>query len=618
MLFQMKNKKEVKPMRTFLRTLVFFLSLSTSLTAGLTCPYGCANAESNPRIRDAQYFFNQFFWQINLLRDGFSSDREDTKEVWVLWEPDHDTFEDEDYFTYDLYAFDRECLGSEKHFSIKSFNFSTYINALEALFFARQDIYDFYNGIERKYARKIEKIKKKIINFEASYEEYCNEEMPFGYISNPKEFKKDLLNDIAICQKMLRINAEEQTHDLDLYFNTQTKIDSIYKTILNRCIRMHQWTGTYYERGFLHFHLGEIPDSLDDIKTFIDRTDPEDLPSETFLTKGQIESEAGLYQEAVISLSAAIEKNPQNSAAYFERAAAYFELENFDLSLKDYLASGIKPQPLSSEDLIPFSLGLTKGILKGGVRAGEEFIPNLYHSLQGLSEGLWALAKDPVQVSKEFVQAAEACADYVRTHTPQETLTKLVPELQELINGWDTLGNEQRGEIIGNVIGSYGVEIFAGAGITKVMKAYRELKMADRMLTFEAMAKSETNKSLLKLEAAARAKTRKEVLQHGNLKVLPDRQGKHLVNHKNYQLKRNRSIVADHNDLQEIANELAGTGIRDSNALPGRPGYKEIVNVKKFFGWVVNPKTGEKTETTWAKIHYSKDGIHFVPTLPRK
>lgn len=48
------------------------------------------------------------------------------------------------------------------------------------------------------------------------------------------------------------------------------------------------------------------------------------------------------------------------------------------------------------------------------------------------------------------------------------------------------------------------------------------------------------------------------------------------------------------------------------------PGYKEVVNFEEFIGYVVDEHTKEKIATTWGKIHYSKDGVHIVPTLRKK
>jgi hypothetical protein len=106
-----------------------------------------------------------------------------------------------------------------------------------------------------------------------------------------------------------------------------------------------------------------------------------------------------------------------------------------------------------------------------------------------------------------------------------------------------------------------GVDIFAGVGLTKVMKSYRELKRANNLLTFEAMAISERNKSLIQLEAARRAQARKEILQCGNLKIQPDKQGKHLIDHKNYILSDRKSIL-EHPNPQKLIDEFAGKGMK--------------------------------------------------------
>lgn len=63
-------------------------------------------------------------------------------------------------------------------------------------------------------------------------------------------------------------------------------------------------------------------------------------------------------------------------------------------------------------------------------------------------------------------------------------------------------------------------------------------------------------------------------------------------------------------------NKFAGTGIKRTSATPGMPGYQELVNFKEFIGYNVKKETGERTATTWGKIHYAKDGVHVVPALP--
>ena len=289
---------------------------------------------------------------------------------------------------------------------------------------------------------------------------------------------------------------------------------------------------------FFDYLDGNILDALDRIggaakkKASLEETN--ELRDKALLLKGRSELEAGLYADAILTLSEFIDKNPNNKDVYVERAGAYFELGDFDSSLNDYLTSQVKPEPipLNAQDMIAFSLGLTKGIAQGGVEAGVEFIPSILSSLHGISQGLWAFAQDPVQISKNFVEASQNCIQFIKDHSLKEAFDTLAPELKDLIEKWDQLEHVKKGEIVGNIIGKYGVDIFIAGGVAKGMKAFRELKRANDLLTFEAMALSERNRALIRLEAANRAQRRQEILKKGNLKIQQDKQGKHIVGHK--------------------------------------------------------------------------------------
>ncbi len=130
------------------------------------------------------------------------------------------------------------------------------------------------------------------------------------------------------------------------------------------------------------------------------------------------------------------------------------------------------------------------------------------------------------------------------------------------------------------------------------------------------MAISERNKTLIALEATARAQTRKEVLRHANLRIQWDKQGKHIQGHKNFEQLRNRSILV-HSNPQKLVDEFSGKGMKAAKVRPGTAGYQEIIDFKEFVGYTVNSSTGEKVATSWGKIHYANDGVHIVPTEPR-
>jgi hypothetical protein len=97
-------------------------------------------------------------------------------------------------------------------------------------------------------------------------------------------------------------------------------------------------------------------------------------------------------------------------------------------------------------------------------------------------------------------------------------------------------------------------------------------------------------------------------------KINPDKQGKHIPGHKNFQP--GKSIFT-HPNPQALVNKFAGKGQPVSNNVPkGQPGYKERVDFREVIGKYIDPTTGQSVSTTKGIIHYSKDGVHIVPARP--
>ena len=117
----------------------------------------------------------------------------------------------------------------------------------------------------------------------------------------------------------------------------------------------------------------------------------------------------------------------------------------------------------------------------------------------------------------------------------------MVPELRELIQNYDQLDDYEKGSLIGEVIGRYGVDILACKYSTKAVKAYTELKKANQAMTLEALASPATKQKILE-EAGKYWAHRETTLKNGNLKVQWGKQGKHVVGDNNYVPRRNRSI----------------------------------------------------------------------------
>jgi tetratricopeptide (TPR) repeat protein len=427
---------------------------------------------------------------------------------------------------------------------------------------------------------------------------------------------REILSSLTLFQRYCSEEIEELEEDI------REKFLSLY----GECLQKHPHPKIFYERGMVRFHLGETLDSLDDIKELISFAEKnnhsEFLTSDLYLKEGLGLSEIISYDEAIVSLTKAIEKDPKNKEAYFERAFAYFEKGKFDQALADYLASGFKPHKVDPKKIkafnpLKFSQGLLSGMLKGSKESAVEFVPSLLGSLQGINRGVWALVSNPLKVSQDFLEASYICVQYMKENTSYENLSKLAPELQECLKKWYELDHKTKGQYIGHVIGKYGVDIFMGAGCMKAVHAYRELRRANALLTLESVAHSPKLQKKILNQAAKQATARETILKNRSLKIKWDSQGKHLIDHKNYEPNRFRSILT-HKDPQKLVNDFAGKGLRSSGDIPGVPGYKEIINFKEPIGYHVNKETGEKIATTWGKIHYAKDGVHLVPTMPRK
>jgi len=99
-----------------------------------------------------------------------------------------------------------------------------------------------------------------------------------------------------------------------------------------------------------------------------------------------------------------------------------------------------------------------------------------------------------------------------------------------------------------------------------------------------------------------------------NIKIHWGRQNKHIEGTNNYQ--KGKSIL-QHSDPERLIKVHGGSGLQ-VRGTPGEVGYQEVINFKEHVGLSICEKTGTKVSTTWGKIHYSKEGAHIVPTVPRQ
>lgn len=78
-----------------------------------------------------------------------------------------------------------------------------------------------------------------------------------------------------------------------------------------------------------------------------------------------------------------------------------------------------------------------------------------------------------------------------------------------------------------------------------------------------------------------------------------------------------KPTVLTHPNPELLVQEYAGTGFKYSGGIPGTSGYIEDVDFNEVIGYTIALTTGIKTLTRWGKIHYSKGGVHIIPTNPR-
>lgn len=97
-------------------------------------------------------------------------------------------------------------------------------------------------------------------------------------------------------------------------------------------------------------------------------------------------------------------------------------------------------------------------------------------------------------------------------------------------------------------------------------------------------------------------------------KIESGKQGKHIRGHNNY-LEGRSYLTITEKEAQELVNKYAGTGFLQRDR-KGIWKHKEIIECDKIIGMNVDLETGRETKTNRFVIHYSKNGVHIVPTRP--
>jgi tetratricopeptide (TPR) repeat protein len=420
-------------------------------------------------------------------------------------------------------------------------------------------------------------------------------------------------------------NTELRSRLNTQFADLSTQIQEVlkgYDHIFEECSRLHNAPSAYYELALKQFERGNYVEAIEELKSLLDKVKLEslepNLASNIYSSKGSAEIETLEYDDAILSLSQAINLNPSNPDAYFDRAIAYFESGQPELSLQDYLNQGkdILFKPYQDEPYFKeFSAGFAKGGLNGIQEATTEFLPSIYNSISGVGNFLWLTIQHPIDTPKQLVGSTIEFCNYLRTCDKAELAEMLVPEMYELVVDWDKLTHERRGELLGYSLGKYGLDILlpvASVKGLKYVKTFHDIKRAERLGTLQTLAKSTESREGLIQRAVKWRSTRKACLAKAQLEI--DKHTKHVPGAWNYE--EGKGIMT-HPDPQKLLTKHAGRG-QKIKGIPGQPDYRERVDFGEIIGYYVDEDTKVKTLTTNGTIRYSKKGAHIVPATPNE
>ena len=337
-----------------------------------------------------------------------------------------------------------------------------------------------------------------------AYRETCLKKAQEKYQESFLEKVSTLVNDAYPI-----MDREKETYFLPLLEEARTYFKQIHET----CQQQHKAPASFYNQAICFFLEGDQLRAIECIEKLFNRIDLENienhLASDICLYKGSAEREVALFDEAIKSLNLAIQRDPRNKNALLERALTYLEQGNFEQALTDYLGTEVEVKSLGDTvtHYFDFSVGLISGIREGGIESVADFVPSMFSSLKGIGHGLWAFALDPQDVSVQMYSTCKEMVTFLRENSTLKIAQALIPEVRELVENTERLSKRREGELIGHIIGKYGTDFFAIAGMSKGVKAYRSLKKANEILTLEALKDLRKAETLTEISQAWWRKT---------------------------------------------------------------------------------------------------------------
>lgn len=291
----------------------------------------------------------------------------------------------------------------------------------------------------------------------------------------------------------------------DQVYQTLQKVHDKFLDVYSSCLARHPHPAIYYERSLIHMQSGDMKSALRDVTAMMELSQKKPFLNSEFVTThvyqrlGETYAALNRQDEAIEAFSQSIAKDLSNGEAYFLRAAALFEkgdvvhaLEDYHLSKKGDLLAHV-PVKTSSE----FRDGLLRGLKDGGKEQAE-----FAACPSGWQRSFWAdeaaVFVDPLQF---FANACDEAGRAFALQSP-EWVEGLPEEASQFFLSYQLLGDTERGERLGLLLGKYGVCIFSGGCKIKQVEAYKRLQEANRLCNFAAASQVESFRQTLIQRAA--------------------------------------------------------------------------------------------------------------------
>ncbi|MCE5317663.1 MAG: tetratricopeptide repeat protein [Parachlamydia sp.] len=286
----------------------------------------------------------------------------------------------------------------------------------------------------------------------------------------------------------------------DQVYQTLQRVHDKFLDLYTLCLSKHPHPIIFYERSLLYMQSGDMQSSLADLKAMLELSQTEPFSkfdlfiSPAYQRLGETYAALNRQEDAIEALNQSIVKDPNNAEAYFLRASVLFEkgdvmkaLDDYHVSKKGNLLTNV-PVKTSAE----FRDGLLSGLSQGGKEQAEFFA-----CPSGWQRSFWAEEQVVFVDALQFF--ANACEEAGRAFALQsaEGVEGLPEEALQFFLSYLLLGDTEKGERLGTLIGKYGVCIFSGGQKIKQVDAYKRLQEANRLCNLAAVSQFETFREAL-------------------------------------------------------------------------------------------------------------------------